>query len=448
MSDASSTPEQAEIRRLQDEVARLQGASTRPKGHWVRTFWSTVLIVIACLLAPLSVVSVWARGEVTDTNRYVATVAPLASDPAIQDAAATRITNAILAQIDLTALTQQAVGAISSNRNLTPEQTAALTALSGPLVSGIEGYTNDVVTKVVQSDQFAALWVEANTAAHQRLEAALSGQNTDNAIQVQNNQVVLDLSNLLTQVKQRLLDRGFTLAEKIPTSTDATIVLFEAPNATAMQTAYSTLNTVGFWLPLLAVLLAIIGVFISHTPRKALTWLGFGLMLAMLAAAGALAVGRMSYLNALPDTVNQAAATAFFDQFSLFLRQSLRAAAVAGAIVFIAGLLMGPGRVASGVRRVPVAAAAGIQRWLGSLGLTMDSVRDWVRGQANALRVGAALIAVLFIFMQRYKTPGLVVWTTVGLLVALFLIQILASDERPAAPEPVDGTGATTPLGA
>ena len=39
-----------------------------------------------CALAPLSVVSVWARSEVTDTDRYVDTVAPLAKDPAVQAA--------------------------------------------------------------------------------------------------------------------------------------------------------------------------------------------------------------------------------------------------------------------------------------------------------------------------------------------------------------------------
>jgi hypothetical protein len=32
--------------------------------------------------------------------------------------------------------------------------------------------------------------------------------------------------------------------------------------------------------------------------------------------------------------------------------------------------------------------------------------------------------------LQRYKTPELILWTTVGLLVALFLIQILASDSE------------------
>ena len=47
---------------------------------------------------------------------------------------------------------------------------------------------------------------------HQRLNAALSGENVDNALQVENNQVVLDLSNLITQVKQRLVDRGLTVA--------------------------------------------------------------------------------------------------------------------------------------------------------------------------------------------------------------------------------------------
>lgn len=399
------------------------------KRHWVRTFWSTVLIVIACVLAPLSMVSVWARGEVTDTSRYVATVGPLASDPAVQDAVATRVSDEILAAIDVPALTQEAVGAISTNRDLTDRQTAALTALAGPLTSGIESYTQEAVTKVVQSEQFATLWVEANTVAHERLNAALSGERpADAAVQLQDNQVVLDLGNLIAQVKQRLIDRGFTLAEKIPATTNATIVLFEAPNATLVQTAYATLNTVGFWLPLIAVALAVIGIFVCHTPRKAMMWFGFGLLLAMAVSALGLGVARIAYLNALPAEVNQAAATAFFDQFTMFLGQALWAGAAAGAVLFLGGLLMSPAHVATGVRRVPVAAASGIQRWLGSLGLHMDAARAWVRGQATALRVGAALIALLFVMLQRYKTPGLVLWTTVGLLVALFIIQILASD--------------------
>lgn len=435
MSDVSGAPDQDEIRRLQSQVNDLQQQLTtqkRPR-HWVRTFWSTVLIVVACILAPLSMVSVWARGEVTDTSRYVATITPLASDPAIQEAVTTRVTAEVLAQLDVPALTNEAVGAISSNRDLTPQQTAALQALAGPLTSGIESLTQNVVEKIVDSPQFAAAWVEANTVAHERLNAVLSGQDSSSAVQVQDNQVVLDVGNLVAQVKQRLIDRGFTLAEKIPATSQATIVLFQAPNATALQTGYSVLNTVGFWLPLVAITLAVIGIFVCHTPRKALTWFGFGLLLAMAVGAAALGASRIAALNALPDTVDKDAATAFFDQFTVFLRQSLWAGALAGAVLFIGGLLMGPGRVSTGVRRVPVAAAGGIQHWLASLGLGMNSARSWVRGQATALRIGAALIALVFIMLQRYKTPGLVLWTTVGLLVVLFLIQILASEEEATA---------------
>ncbi len=72
--------------------------------NWVRTFWSTVLIVLACLLAPLSVVSVWAHDEVTNTSMYVKTVAQLASTPAVQEAVATRIADEILATVDVQAL--------------------------------------------------------------------------------------------------------------------------------------------------------------------------------------------------------------------------------------------------------------------------------------------------------------------------------------------------------
>jgi hypothetical protein len=431
MSDVTQ-PSDEEVERLRSEVAGLQDelAAERAPRRWMRTLLSTVLILVACLLAPLSVVAVWARGEVTDTSRYVATVAPLASDPAIQDAVANKVTAEALAKLDIPALAEQAVGAISSNRDLTPQQTAALQALTGPLTSGIEGLTRDEVTKLVQSPQFAAAWVEANTVAHERLTAVLSGQDSGDAVQVQDNQVVLEVGNLVAQVKQRLLDRGFTLAEKIPATSTASIVLFDAPNITTLQTAYAALNALGFWLPLFAVTLAIIGVFVCRSRYKALAWFGFGLLLSMGLAALALGAGRIAALNALPDTVNQDAAMAFFDQFTLFLRQSLLAGAVAGAVLFVGGLLMGRGRVATGIRRIPVAAAAAIQRWLRSLGLGMDAARRWVRGQATALRTGAALIALLFVMLQRYKTPELILWTTVGLLVALFLIQILASDSE------------------
>jgi hypothetical protein len=449
MSDVAGTPEQDQIRRLQTQVADLQRQldsaqpTPKPKRRWVRTFWSTVLIVVACLLAPLSVVSVWARGEVTDTQRYVETVAPLAQDPAVQQAVTDRITAEIFKYVDVSALTSEAVATISSNRELTPQQTAALQALTGPINQGIESYTQDAVNKVVQSDQFEAAWVEANTLVHQRLNETLTGQNTDNALQVENNQVVLDLGNLINQVKQLLISKGFTVAEKIPT-TDATIVLFDAPNASTIQTGYNLLNTVGFWLPLIAVALAVIGIFVSHTPYKALAWLGFGLMLAMALGAGLLAFGRTTYLNELPDTVNTAAATAFFDQFTAFLKQSLWAGAAGGLVFFLGGLLLGRNRVAQGIRSVPVKAAAAIQRWLDGLGLHMTGVRDWVAGQATGLRIAVSLAALVFIFLQRYKTPDLILWTTVVLLVVLFVIQILASGvEDDTSPEEGDALPAS-----
>lgn len=433
MNDTIGTPEQDEIQRLREEVASLQkqlattpAATPKPKRHWVRTLWSTVLIVVACLLAPLSVVSVWARGEVTDTDRYVQTVAPLASDPAIQAAVTSRITSEIFKYIDVPALTSEAVATISSNRELTPQQAAALQALTGPINDGIQSYAEDAVAKIVQSDQFAAAWVEANTLVHQRLNEALTGQRSDKALQVQNNQVVLDLGNLITQVKQLLINKGFTVAEKIPTA-EATIVLFNVPNASAIQTGYNLLNTIGFWLPLVAISLAVGGVFVSHSPNKALSWLGFGLMVAMAVGAGLLAFGRTTYLNELPDTVNTAAATAFFDQFTVFLKQSLWAGAAAGLVFLLGGLLTGSGRGARGIRSVPVKAAAGIQGWLDGLGLHMTGARTWVAAQATGLRIAVALAALVFIMLQRYKTPDLILWTTVVLLVVLFIIQIFAS---------------------
>ena len=57
--------------------------------------------------------------------------------------------------------------------------------------------------------------------------------------------------------------------------------------------------------------------------------------------------------------------------------------------------------------------------------------------QATGLRIAASLAALVFVMLQRYKTPELILWTTAGLLVVLFVIEIFAADEQ----SPLRGSG-------
>ena len=68
-----------------------------------------LLVAIAALLAPLSVLSTWASGQIQDTDRYLETVAPLASDPDVQDAIVVRVEQVIYSYLDLDAAMDEVV---------------------------------------------------------------------------------------------------------------------------------------------------------------------------------------------------------------------------------------------------------------------------------------------------------------------------------------------------
>jgi hypothetical protein len=144
--DALTGDERAELVRLRAEVAALRVQVRQPEatagggvtGRAVRQRWRTVvaalLIVLGCVLAPLAGVAVWARNQVTNTERYVATVAPLASDPAIQNAIADQITAQVFTYIDVQGLTNQALDALTE-RGLRPQVADQLRALSTPIAT-------------------------------------------------------------------------------------------------------------------------------------------------------------------------------------------------------------------------------------------------------------------------------------------------------------------------
>src|SRR3954467_3079554 len=214
-----------EVLRLRLRVAELETAlDARPEpvtpdpgpaaGGRVGTPSAVFLITLSCLLAPLSVAAVWASRQVSDTDRYVATVAPLADDPAIQRAVADAVATEIFKDIDLDAVTQQAIDALSQ-RGVPPTVAANLAALSGPLANGLEGFTRTQINKFVASPGFATLWERVNRTAHGELVTFLEG-NPDGAVSTNGDAVTLNLGPIIAQVKQQLIANGFTIASKIP----------------------------------------------------------------------------------------------------------------------------------------------------------------------------------------------------------------------------------------
>ena len=216
------------------------------RGGWWRTPVVVVCVLLSALLAPLAIVATWAHDEVSDTDRYVETVAPLAEDPAVQDAVSSRITALLLGYLDIPAVTSDAVDALAA-RGVPENVAASLRALGTPLANSIESFVSQRVTRLVQSQEFADAWAEANREAHGQMVAVMTGE-TDGAVQVEGDTVTLNLAVVVEAVKQRLVDAGFALAERIP-EVQAEFTLFESADLARAQTGFRFLSALARALP-------------------------------------------------------------------------------------------------------------------------------------------------------------------------------------------------------
>ncbi|MEU3852299.1 hypothetical protein [Streptomyces sp. NPDC029554] len=211
-----SARERDELDDLRQRVNALEsgGPSRAARHHPLRSLGSVLLILLAALLSLLSVVAVWANSVVQDTERYVDTVGPLASDPDVQKAVTNRVTTAVLGQIDVDALVKELTDA-AAQEGVPPRVAQLLGDLDGPIESGLKQLVRNTVERVVTSSAFETVWVDANRRAHAALDKALTGRS-GGAVRLENNQVVVDLGPIVADVKQRLADAGLSAAEKIP----------------------------------------------------------------------------------------------------------------------------------------------------------------------------------------------------------------------------------------
>ena len=422
-ADQAEQAEQAE----RAGVAGGQGTGS-PAGGARRNGWrapvAAIAIVIGCVLAPIAVIGVWAGNQITNTDRYVANMAPLISEPPIQQALSAKITSVITAKLNVKGLEAQAADQL--DRAHLPGLSNVLRSFSGPITSGVNGLVGSAVAKAVASPAMARVWTQANRTAHTGLVKVLSGQG-NSAVNVTNGQVTISLGPFIDQAKLELSQRGLTVVDKIP-PVNPTFALFEAPDLSKAQSGYRLVSALRWVLPFLSLALLAAGVFAARGRRRALLYAALGVSGSMLVLAAALAIARGIYLNSVPQSVLPSdAAAAAFDTLVRFIKDGLRVLLVAGLVVAAGAFLTGPSAAAVRTRQATGSGIGWLRERAELAGLRTGPVGAWTGAHKRMLRIAAVVIAVVIFVFWGQPTLAVTLWIVILLLVVLGLIELIGS---------------------
>lgn len=413
-------------------------------GRIARVTSSAVLTVLACILVPLTLIAVWVHDIALDTNRYVATVAPLARNRAVQDAAAARLSKAV----DVRVNGEQAAAQLSDwlrSQGLPPQAADAVHGLGPQLDAAVNDTVHRAATRVVRSDHFARAWEQANRRAHATVVHALTGEGRG-AVGISDGTVTVDLGTAVDDLKKELTAAGLAPAAAIPTP-DKQLVLLDSDQLGKIRKGAHALDILGNWLPPVVLLIAIAGVLLARGRRRTLARTALGAAFACLVVAIALVIARSYYLDHLPAQVrSHDAAAAVFDTLVRFLRQSLVTTIVLGVLVALGAYAVGPGRLPVAVRRGCDHAAEATARWARARSVTTGRAGTWTRDHRLLTTLIAVVVVAVGFAAWNHPTVLVVLLLVLILLALLAVIALLAADGRLAEQDgkaaPQDGAPA------
>nr|WP_203607838.1 hypothetical protein [Streptomyces anulatus] len=264
------------------------------------------MLVLLAVLVPLSALSAWVDLEIDDTDRYVAAVSPLASDPAVQTTVTDLITDEAMRQIDL-----------------------------GPLQDTVREFLHETVRSFTTTEAFRNAWDTANRAAHKAVAAALDGDSGE--------AVTIDLAPVIDQVKQDLVRDGVPFADRIPVERTEITVLGPG-QADELRNSFRLLRYGSIWpaVATLVFLVLVVGIATVRRGMRAGLWatatVGAGFVLGAVVLRVLVAVGRGRVLDEVPDS-DRGAAAAVVDALTASLRTTVWVVLAVGAALLVGAVV-------------------------------------------------------------------------------------------------------------
>lgn len=424
MSAATENDLESRIRALEEENARLT-STLRPRasGGWWRALLSAVMIVVATILVPTSVVATWTRIELVSEDAFVATLSPLAHDPAVQTMIIDEISSAIDAQVDFAAVTDDVFDGVES-LGLPPRAAQALDLLRAPAAQGVQSLVDSAVDRVVRSDAFAEVWDLALRSAHRSLTTAATSSG-GGVLVLTDDGLGVSLAPIIEEVKGRLVTAGVGVATFIP-AIDKVIIIGDGQALVAARTAYVAADIVGWWLPVLTIALFVGAVLIARRRTVAVIGTGVGLLiggsiLALSFALGSAATAIVAGQAALDPT----ALGVIYAQLTSSMTQSAWAVAGLGFLVAALGWLAGSSSSGRRTRHAVSDVNAAARSALAARGLDTGRVGEVLARYRVAVRGVVIALGAIWLFALRPLDLGDVVVVLVITLIVTWVLELL-----------------------
>ena len=430
---------EAEVERLEAErqqlEARVETLEAKPvKRRRMRRIATPILVALSIIVFTVTVPAAWGARTVLNTDRYVATVAPLADDPAVQASIATKLTDQVFSALDVQGTLSDALGALGERA----------TALAGPLTIAMKGFVRDQVERVVASDAFRTFWVQANTFVHTQVLAILRGDDTN--ITVRQGKVLLNLLPLVNlalgsiqTVASDLVGRDVTLPTIEPNeATSASIarleqalgvdlpdtygqvVVYDSEDLGALQQALYLFERLLVLLLILIPILVAASLLVSTRRRRTLIQLAAGSAVGLVVIRRIAIISRDSVFDRV-DTQRFPSVRVLTDDLmeSLFRYTAILLAIV--LLVLLIALITGPypwavtvrGWVRDGTHATAAAFSGERLPESGRVG--------WLRDHRDGLMLGGAVLAVALLLLFDLSLWGFVI---AGIVIALYEIAL------------------------
>jgi hypothetical protein len=171
------------------------------RGSTLRRILAVVLVVLSCLALLASVLAVWAKRTVLDTDRFGSIVESVVADPEVTEAVATRVSDNV-------------VRALGDSGRLDEVIPPALQRAEPLLLGALGTFVERVVADLLATEQAQQLLVGAAERAHSRAVQLLQGDGVfGEGLTVEDGTVTLNLVPIVQQALLGLQERGVIPAD-------------------------------------------------------------------------------------------------------------------------------------------------------------------------------------------------------------------------------------------